>query len=245
MSKDPQQAQQSGNDTRSRAGDKHDKGADDAPMIIGSSLEIRPLRDVAAEAILDKLNRGIVIFDGTRQVRFTNQSAIRLLGGTKAIATVDGQLTFSEPAAQPRLDSFLHRCRELESSQQTSSQCATVMRVDAGQGCPPYRVLLSTLHSRSASADAHGEPCFLLMIYEPSAGRHVSKRILTDLYNLSDAEAALTLLLFAGESLATAADQLHVSINTANTHLQHIFLKCEVHSQGERVQLLSLGPRTL
>jgi DNA-binding CsgD family transcriptional regulator len=83
------------------------------------------------------------------------------------------------------------------------------------------------------------------MIYEPHTGRRVSRRILTDLYNLSDAEAALTLLLFTGESLEDAADQLCVSINTAKTQLHHIFLKCEVHSQGELLQLLSLGPRTL
>ena len=50
---------------------------------------------------------------------------------------------------------------------------------------------------------------------------------------------------FAGLGLESAAQQLHISINTAKTHLHHVFVKCDVHSQGELLQLLSLGPRTL
>jgi DNA-binding CsgD family transcriptional regulator len=83
------------------------------------------------------------------------------------------------------------------------------------------------------------------MIYEPNAGRRLPRRILTELYGLSEAEASLTLRLFEGESLETAAQQLHVSVNTAKTHLHHVFVKCDAHSQGELLQLLSLGPRTL
>jgi DNA-binding CsgD family transcriptional regulator len=83
------------------------------------------------------------------------------------------------------------------------------------------------------------------MIYEPHGERHFPKRILRELYGLSDAEADLTLLLFAGESLDAASQHLHISVNTAKTHLHHVFVKCDVHSQGELLQLLSLGPRTL
>jgi DNA-binding CsgD family transcriptional regulator len=85
----------------------------------------------------------------------------------------------------------------------------------------------------------------VLMIYEPHADRRVPKRILRELYGLSDAEADLTLLLFAGESLEAASQRLHISVNTAKTHLHHVFIKCDVHSQGELLQLLSLGPRML
>jgi DNA-binding CsgD family transcriptional regulator len=92
---------------------------------------------------------------------------------------------------------------------------------------------------------ARREHLYVLMIYEPHAGRQVPKRILQELYGLSDAEAALVVHLFEGESLESAAGRLHISLNTAKTHLQHVFRKCDVHSQGELLQLLSLGPRTL
>lgn len=220
--------------------------SESVPAIVSSSLESRPRSERAAEAVLDKLNRGILIFDQDRRVHFANGAALRLIQSTPAMAVVDGHLVFNEPHAQARLQSFLSRSLELtRSSSETLTDCSAVMRVDAGAGRGPYRLLLSSLSATVTRDSGTSEIRHVLMIYEPHTGRRVSRRILTDLYNLSDAEAALTLLLFTGESLEDAADQLCVSINTAKTQLHHIFLKCEVHSQGELLQLLSLGPRTL
>jgi DNA-binding CsgD family transcriptional regulator len=119
------------------------------------------------------------------------------------------------------------------------------MRVEAGVNRAPYRVLLSGLRTPATTASGGRDARYVLMIYEPHAGRHVARRILTELYGLSEAESGLALLLFQGETLERAAQRLHVSVNTAKTHLQHVFTKCDVHSQGELLQLLSLGPRTL
>jgi DNA-binding CsgD family transcriptional regulator len=228
------------------ARDKRASASESVPAIVSSSLESRPRSERAAEAVLDKLNRGILIFDQDGRVHFANDAALRLIQPTAAMAVEDGHLVFNEPEAQAKLLSFLNRSIELvRASSDAITECSTVMCVDAGPGRGPYRLLLCTLSATLSRDDGTSGLRHVLMIYEPHAGRQVSKRILTDLYNLSDAEAALTLQLFTGESLEDAADQLCVSINTAKTHLQHIFLKCEVHSQGELLQLLSLGPRTL
>ena len=229
-------------DSRGRRG----SAPEDVPAIVSSSLESRPRSERAAEAVLDKLNRGILIFDQDRNVHFANDAALRMIRCAAAMDVVEGRLVFSEPDAQARLISFLNRALELtRASPEGLIECSAVMCVDAGPGCGPYRLLLSALPANVARDSGTSGSRHVLMIYEPHSGRQVSKRILTDLYNLSDAEAALTLLLFTGESLEDAADQLCVSINTAKTQLHHIFLKCEVHSQGELLQLLSLGPRTL
>jgi DNA-binding CsgD family transcriptional regulator len=124
-------------------------------------------------------------------------------------------------------------------------QCSIVMRVAAGSSSAPYRVLLSPLKTPANPDTGARDRRHVLMIYEPNAGQRLPLRILTELYGLSDAEAALAELLFEGESLDGAAEQLHISINTAKTHLHHVFVKCDVHTQGELLQLLSLGPRTL
>ena len=246
MAKNPESTLPPRSGSLPEARDKRSSAPESVPAIVSSSLESRPRSERAAEAVLDKLNRGILIFDQDGRVHFANDAALRLIQPTAAIAVVDGQLVFNEPDAQARLISFLNRSIELaRASSEARAECSAVLRVDAGPGRGPYRLLLSSLVATvTPDGDTSGIR-HVLMIYEPHAGRQVSKRILTDLYNLSDAEATLTLLLFSGESLEDAADQLCVSINTAKTHLHHIFLKCEVHSQGELLQLLSLGPRTL
>jgi DNA-binding CsgD family transcriptional regulator len=215
----------------------------DLPTIVASSLEARPHAGHAAEAVLDKLNRGVVIFDQEGRVHYANDAALRAAHGSGAIAIQEGQLNFGEPAAQGRFEAFLQQGRERADG--GAGQSSVVMRIGAGTGRPPFRVLLSPLNTAGDSAAASRPAENVLMIYEPHADRHVPKRILRELYGLSDAEADLTVLLFEGDSLDAASQRLHISVNTAKTHLHHVFIKCDVHSQGELLQLLSLGPRTL
>ena len=246
MARDPRSVPPSENDVQPKFASQSDKAKATVATIVGTSLESRPRSDRAAEAVLDKLNRGILIFDQDRRVDFANDAALRLIQATAAMAVVDGQLVFNEPEAQAKLLSFLNRSIELARSFPGAlTEYSAVMSVDAGPGRGRYRLLLSSLSATVTRDGGIAGLRHVLMIYEPHAGRYISKKILTDLYRFSDAESALTLLLFAGESLEDAADQLCVSINTAKTQLHHIFLKCEVHSQTELLQLLSLGPRTL
>jgi DNA-binding CsgD family transcriptional regulator len=215
----------------------------DLPAIVGGSLHSRPLSTHAAEAVLDKLNRGVVIFDADGRVHYANDAALRVAHASKAISIVDGHLGFRDPAAQSRFEAFRQQARERGDS--GTGQSSVVMRVVAGEARPPYRVLLSPLSPAGDSRTSSPPVQHVLMIYEPHAERHFPKRILRELYGLSDAEADLTLLLFRGESLDAASQRLHISVNTAKTQLHHVFVKCDVHSQGELLQLLSLGPRTL
>lgn len=213
-----------------------------APSIIGGTLLARPHASLAAEAVLDKLNRGVVIFDAEARVLFVNDSALRMLSETTALSIADGKLCFDDAATQAKLDAFLLRSREHAAG--GAGQVSVAMRVDAGERAP-LRVLLSPLTVPTDPVTGEHERQHVLMIYEPHAGRHVPKSILQELYGLSDAEGDLAVHLFEGDSLEDAAGRLHISLNTAKTHLQHVFRKCDVHSQGELLQLLSLGPRTL
>ena len=117
------------------------------------------------------------------------------------------------------------------------------MRVDGSRHRAPYRVLVSPLKPRSGHR-GHGAYC--VFIYEPNGGqRPLPLQVLKHLYGLTAAEARLTNQLFVGKSLADSAGGLGVSLNTAKSLLKRIFAKCAVGSQGELLQLLSLGPRTL
>lgn len=213
------------------------------PQIVGGWLASRPRNDYAAEAVLDKLNRGIVIFGPDACVHFLNDAAMRLLRESRAIDVIAGHLVFTDAECQERFVRYLRRCAERANS--GMDQCSIVMRVAAGSSTTPHRVLLSPLKTPANPATGSRDTRHVLMVYEPNAGQRLPLRILTELYGLSEAEAAVAELLFEGESLETVAQQLHISVNTAKTHLHHVFVKCDVHSQGELLQLLSLGPRTL
>ena len=79
------------------------------PTIVASSLQARPHAGHSAEAVLDKLNRGVVIFDDDGRVHYANDAALRAAHGSGAIAIEDGRLAFGEAAAQARFEAFLQQ----------------------------------------------------------------------------------------------------------------------------------------
>jgi DNA-binding CsgD family transcriptional regulator len=83
-------------------------------------------------------------------------------------------------------------------------------------------------------------------VHEPlGKQRPVPTQVLRGLYDLTAAEARLANALYMGQSLQSAAGTGGISHNTAKTVLKRVFVKCEVGTQAELLQLLSLGPRTL
>jgi DNA-binding CsgD family transcriptional regulator/PAS domain-containing protein len=58
-------------------------------------------------------------------------------------------------------------------------------------------------------------------------------------FELSPAQARVSALIFTGHSLASTAHLLHVSENTARSHLKQIFQKTNTHGQMELVHLHS------
>ncbi len=85
---------------------------------------------------------------------------------------------------------------------------------------------------------------FCVFIHEPlGRQRPVPVQVLKELYGLTAAEARLVNSLYVGQSLQSAAATGGISLNTAKTVLKHVFVKCEVSSQAELLQLLALGPR--
>ena len=56
-------------------------------------------------------------------------------------------------------------------------------------------------------------------------------------YELTVAQAKVSALVFAGQSLGSIAMSLHVSENTVRSHLKQIFQKTETHGQMELVHL--------
>lgn len=51
--------------------------------------------------------------------------------------------------------------------------------------------------------------------------------------------------LFVKPDLRTAAGHGGISMNTAKTHLKHVFAKCGVRSKAELLRLLALRPQSV
>lgn len=110
--------------------------------------------------------------------------------------------------------------------------------VSRPSGKRPYHVLVTPLHGHRLVL---GEPHSLAAIFvtDPEAGGVPPAEVLRAAYGLTPAECDVALALARGETLRSLADALGISINTARTHLQHIFDKTGTRRQAELVRLLA------
>lgn len=104
-------------------------------------------------------------------------------------------------------------------------------------------VLLEPLSLSGAALGPFAAGRVLLLLHDLERRQAaVSKALLITLFGLTNAEAALAASLGDGETLASSADSLQITKETARSHLKRIFAKTETNRQTELVALLARLP---
>jgi len=203
--------------------DRDDREAPHPPQFGSSAL------CEAALATLEKLNRGVLLLDATGVVQFMNGAARAMLNRGHGLSLRKQQLAFANAEVTEAFDACLKR-----------PDRSLLLRVDGpNHAHRAYGVLVSPLEWQGASAG------FCVFIHEPlGKQRPVPTQVLRQLYGLTAAEARLVNALYVGQAFRSAAGTVGISHNTAKSVLKRVFVKCEVGTQAELLQLLSLGPRT-
>lgn len=224
-----------------RPGDNIESGSEsESPQLLSAVTPPKPqivlkptqLVDILS-SIIDKLHRGTFVIDGSGWVHVRNVAASAMAAAGDGFRIAGGRLCLRSPDQQRLLEKFLSAA---------DAQPALALKIARVGRHAPYRMLVSSLPlvddgNRKLSL-------FAVFVYQPDAGRQIPTMVLRELYGLTPAEARLVICLFHGESIATASAGLGIATTTARSHLKHVFSKCEVQSQAELLQLLSLGPRT-
>ena len=85
----------------------------------------------------------------------------------------------------------------------------------------------------------------IVFVSDPEDTEEAETVLLRGLYGLSRAEAEFAVLLLQGREIKEIAGELHISRNTAKTHLSHLFQKTGTLRQSELLRLLLRGPASL
>lgn len=211
-------------DAKSRRRGRSRRGSSDPLVVLGLRL------------LVDQLRRGIVLIDDERGVHYCNPAAARILREDADILRIaDGRLEIGSGNVLDRFGRYVNAFRV----RPDSVARALALRVDRPDGTRSHRTLISRLDGAAAAA----RPILAVIVYEAQIVRSMPTVVLTELYGLTRAEAALVAELYAGRTLAAASAAIGIKTNTARTHLKRIFDKCAVRSQAELLQMLALGPR--
>lgn len=196
-------------------------------------------RQLAITCALDLLPLGLVITAFDLRVLTLNRCAQELLAAANGITLLKNQFTCMDGRMQQKLE---FRTRHLQ--RRTGARQQFGLRVGRDRKLPDLQLLvIACAPTSKSSLAAQDTPAFCIWIFDPAATKNIDHELLRDLHGLTATEAQVTACLYRGCTPDEAATELRVSINTIKTHLKHIFVKCEVRSQAELLQMLALGPR--
>jgi DNA-binding CsgD family transcriptional regulator len=185
-------------------------------------------------AILDRIDRGIVLLDVAGAVVDANSIGRRVIESGNGVLVRGGRFSFADPATDARFERLLKA--------RTDGAARVVAASVKRAGSATCRVLVAPLLLEGAHA---AKAAYIAVIYAPSEQRTITAEVLLEIYRLTRAQADVARHLYAGLSVEETATELKLSLNTVRTHLKQIFSKCEVQSQAELLHALALGPQSL
>jgi DNA-binding CsgD family transcriptional regulator len=213
----------------------------------------RPIRlepavsEIAAEAVLETLRRGVLIIDSGSRLLFANRSARRFLAHCEVMRLDErGRLVIRNRELEQRVTVYLETTRRAAHRPVAEREPLEplVFCIDRGGWEGAYRLAITPLDDSRLNARLNGSaPLHVIFVYEPRPQHRLAANMLRQLYGLTATEARVAVLLFDGQSTGTAAHTLSASIHTVRTHIKHIFEKCGVNSQAELAKLLALSAR--
>lgn len=180
---------------------------------------------------LERAHYGIMIVTSDAAVIFANSTAMDITGDSDGLAAdSSGRLRATPSTNQARLSRLI---REAAGPDGSSGNVA----ITRPSGKRPLIVRVGPLDGMPGDAPPRPR-AVLLLVVDPDHDLEPQPKALHDLYGLTDAETLVAMGVIRGDGLPAVADQLSVSLFTARTHLQHIFVKTGTHRQAELVRLL-------
>lgn len=189
---------------------------------------------------IDKLAMGAILLDENALVVSTNPIAQEILARTDALRIEQGQLRADDDSGKQLRDLISDA---VDSRSSTRPGMARALRIEYGDGLGLGLVIRPV--PTSAWAEGQSGPAVAIFLSDPTREQTTSHTTVIELFNLSNAEAALALLLAKGLTLAEASDELHISQHTARAQLKAIFAKTQVSRQAELIRLIINSVATL
>lgn len=192
----------------------------------------------ALRFVFDQLPMAMVLVDSQLKLLYINQLADHILKCHSTVNIQRGQLRGSADEDHERLAGVVQRAAargQLQAPDEVTSEICTILSTDGDR-----RVILI-----ATPVPADGAVTVALLVFESPGYRPVSAQVLHQIYGLTRAEVVLVQALASGLSLEEAAHSIGIAVNTARTHLKHIFIKTGAKRQSELIHQVETGPASL
>jgi DNA-binding CsgD family transcriptional regulator len=181
-------------------------------------------------AALNRLDTAVLLTDADLCLLYANQAATELLERDTALR-LHGQKLMQDAGCGGK---SLARMVATALDGRHSGDAQQVLSLPR-QGRQP--LLLTVAPFVPPDSGLPLPPCAIVMAIDPDVYQ-LSCAVLTQLFDLTPAEAGIARALAHGDALEDIAAALDISLHTVKTHLQKLFRKTGTRRQGELVAML-------
>ncbi len=206
----------------------------------GMSRERLEQRMKALAKLLDRMPMGIVLVDARRMVLLSNQIARGLLQDGDGVKISEGGKLEARAATETAV---IQRLVEAALPGPDDGYVPTggATTISRGRERQPLNLMVGPLEAAVGGGEST-DPVVAVVVTDPDQDPEPRMKILRRLYDLSPRQAAFAVKLMQGKTMEEAAEALHVSINTAKTHMKALYRKTNTSRQAELVSMLWSSP---
>jgi len=193
-----------------------------------------------ARDVLDKSPRGVLILSEDGKIQMANARAAAILAVHDGLSDRDGKLVINNKDVAARLSDYLGKLDTMGDAGLPEMDWNMV--VEKPSGAAPYQLILGHLTLSDWNLESRrSDKVAVIHVHDPDKTVGVQPEQLSDFYGFTKAQARLAAKLFQGHTINEAAEALHISVNTARTHMRGIYAKTGVRTQAELLGMLSTG----
>jgi DNA-binding NarL/FixJ family response regulator len=187
-------------------------------------------------ALLHRLPLGVVVVERTARILFMNSRGAEYVASNEGLTMGRGGVC---RASWPAETAELHRliAAVVDGGEKTPVRAISVSRENRER---PLSIVVAPL-----TAVPEASLVAVLLISDPDRQSVPSPDIVSRLFDLTEAESRLALLLAEGQRIEEAAVNLGITLSSARTYLKHVFSKVGVTRQAELVRLVLAAPTLL
>jgi DNA-binding CsgD family transcriptional regulator/PAS domain-containing protein len=197
-------------------------------------MAVAPVAAVGADlaAVLDTLADAVFLVDHGGRIVLANRRAEEMVAAGHALRAIDGRLRPRQPDQARRLEVLIGQALCNPSPVGGAMALAAVdQRLPLSLTVTPLNPRRPTLFAPPATA--------MVRVCDFVAPLPVTERLLTELFQLTPAEARVAAALAQGLTPREVAERLAVSFNTVRAQLVRIFEKTGVSRQADLVRLMA------
>lgn len=193
--------------------------------------------------VLNALRAPLLLIDPQRRVQMANAGARALLDRNDGLRVADGHLMASVDGDDHRLLHALHALRLGASGHPTAvAEDRVFLRITRALGRSPLALCLYALRPHGPLAVPAGSPMALVLLHDPDANAVPDPFFVAASFNLTPAEAKVTLALARGIKPKAIAHEHGVALSTVRSQLKSAMSKAGVRSQADLMTRLAAVP---